>query len=120
LIEQYLDTEKICPLASEHTSSVFIIFKADLTVFSCWINNYHAPNENTIADAHPLLRVDDILDNCVKEKIWNVINTTNNFFQRRIRSENIHLIVVTTPFGLYEWLVMPIDLKNIYKIWRQF
>jgi hypothetical protein len=37
---------------------------------------------------------------------------TNSFFQTRMHPNDIHLTAVTMPFGLYEWLVMPMGLQN--------
>ena len=37
---------------------------------------------------------------------------TNLFFQTRMHPDDVHLTAVTTPFGLFEWLVMPMGLKN--------
>ena len=37
---------------------------------------------------------------------------TNSFFQTRMDPEHIHLTAVNTLLGLYEWLVMPMGLKN--------
>ena len=37
---------------------------------------------------------------------------TNSFFQTRVHPDDIHLTVVTTPLGLYEWLAMPMGLWN--------
>jgi hypothetical protein len=31
---------------------------------------------------------------------------TNSFFQTHMHPDHIHLTAVSTPFGLYEWLVM--------------
>jgi hypothetical protein len=56
--------------------------------------------------------VDDILADCAKGKIWSVIDMTNSFFQTRMHPDDIEKTAVTTPFGLYEWLVMPMGLKN--------
>lgn len=41
---------------------------------------------------------------------------TNSFFQTRMNPDYIHLTAVTTPLGLYEWLVMPMGLKNALAI----
>lgn len=37
---------------------------------------------------------------------------TNSFFQTQMQPEHIPLTAVNTPLGLYEWLVMPMGLKN--------
>ena len=37
---------------------------------------------------------------------------TNSFFQTQMNPNHIHLTAVNTPLGLYEWLVMPMGLKN--------
>jgi hypothetical protein len=77
-----------------------------------WVNDYRALNTNTVTDSHPLPRVDDILADCAKGKIWSKMDMTNSFFQTRVHPDDIHLTAVTTPLGLYEWLVMPMGLRN--------
>ena len=67
---------------------------------------------NTVLDAHPLPCVDDILADCAKGKIWSKLDMTNSFFQTWVHPDDVHLTAVTTPFGLYEWLAMPMGLRN--------
>jgi hypothetical protein len=69
-------------------------------------------NANTVIDAYPLPQVNDILADCGKGKIWSILDMTNSFFQTRMHPDDVHLTAVTTPLGLYEWLVMPIGLQN--------
>jgi hypothetical protein len=66
-------------------------------------------NSNTVLDSHPLPRIDDILADCAKGQIWSKIDMTNSFFQTQVHPDDIHL---TAPFGLYEWLAMPMGLRN--------
>ena len=40
------------------------------------------------------------------------MDMTNSFFQTQVHPDDVHLTAVTTPFGLYEWLAMPMGLKN--------
>jgi hypothetical protein len=112
LIQQHLDSGKIRPSSSAHASPSFIIPKADTTVLPRWVNDYRQLNANTVTDSHPLPRIDDILADCAKGKIWATIDMTNSFFQTRMHPDDIPLTAVTTPFGLYEWLVMPMGLRN--------
>ena len=37
---------------------------------------------------------------------------TNSFFQTKVHPDDVYLTAVTTPLGLYEWLVMPMGLQN--------
>ena len=67
---------------------------------------------STILDVHPLPHVDNILADCAKGKIWSKLDMTNLFFQTLVHPDDIPLTAVTTPFGLYEWVVMPMGLKN--------
>lgn len=112
LIQQHLDAGRIRPSNSEHASPAFLVPKADTIVLPRWVNDYRVLNANTVTDSHPLPRVDDILADCAKGKIWSVIDMTNSFFQTRVHPDDVHLTAVTTPFGLYEWLAMPMGLRN--------
>jgi hypothetical protein len=112
LIQQHLDSGKIRPSSSPHASPSFIIPKADTTVLPRWVNDFRQLNANTVTDSHPLPRIDDILADCAKGKIWATIDMTNSFFQTRMDPRHIPLTAVTTPFGLYEWVVMPMGLRN--------
>jgi len=37
---------------------------------------------------------------------------TNSFFQTRVHLDDVHLTAISTPFGLYEWPVMPMGGCN--------
>jgi Reverse transcriptase (RNA-dependent DNA polymerase)/RNase H-like domain found in reverse transcriptase len=112
LIQQYLDAGRIRPSNSAHASPAFLVPKADATVLPRWVNDYRVLNANTVTDSHPLPRVDDILADCSNAKIWSVIDMTNSFFQTRVHPDDVHLTAVTMPLGLYEWLAMPMGLRN--------
>jgi hypothetical protein len=64
LIQQHLDAGRIRPSNSEHASPAFLVPKLDTTVLPRWVNDYRILNANTVLDAHPLPRVDDILADC--------------------------------------------------------
>ena len=112
LIKQHLDAGRIRPSNSSHASPAFIVPKTDPAVLPRWVNDYRMLNANTVLDAHPLPRVDDILADCAKGRIWSKLDMTNSFFQTRVHPDDVHLTAVTTPFGLYEWLAMPMGLQN--------
>ena len=112
LIQQHLDAGRIRLSSSAYASPCFIIPKSDPSVLPRWVNDYRLLNEVTVPDNHPLPRQDDILNDCAKGKIWSSIDMTNSFFQTLMHPDDVHLTAVSTPFGLYEWLVMPMGLRN--------
>jgi hypothetical protein len=112
LIQEHLDAGRIRPSNSAHASPAFLVPKADPTVLPRWVNDYRALNANTVVDSHPLPRIDDILADCGKGEIWSKMDMTNSFFQTRVHPDDVHLTAVTTPMGLYEWLAMPMGLRN--------
>jgi hypothetical protein len=54
--------------------------------------------------------VEAILADCANGKICSKLNMTNSFFQTGVHPNDVYLTAVTTPFGLYEWLAMPMGL----------
>ncbi len=80
-----------------------IIPKADLKVLPRWVKNYYELTANTVPDSHLLPRIDNILTDCTKKKLWVKIDRMNLFFKMRVHPNDIHLTAVTMPFGLYEW-----------------
>lgn len=112
LLDQHLEAGRIRPSSSQYSSPAFIIPKADTSVLPRWVNNYRALNANTVRDQTPLPRVDEILADCAKGKVFAKIDMTNAFFQTRVHPDDVHLTAVSTPFGLFEWLVMPMGGCN--------
>ena len=112
LIEGHEVASHIQPSNSSSASHSFLVPKTDWTIQPWWVNNYHALNANMVLDSYPLPCVDDIPADCTKGKIWSKLDMTNSFFQTQVHPDNILLTAVTTPFGLYEWTVMPQGLKN--------
>src|SRR5258705_7646272 len=74
LIQDFLDTGRIRPSNFPYASPAFLIPKADPTATPRWVNDYRQLNANTITDSFPLPRIDDILNDCAKGKIWAKID----------------------------------------------
>jgi hypothetical protein len=112
LIDQHYAAGHIRPSSSQYTSPSFIIPKADTSVLPRWVNDYHMLNCATVPDNYPLSQMDDILADCAKGVIWGKIDMTNSFFQTLVHPEHIKYTAMLTPFGLWEWVVMPMGLRN--------
>jgi hypothetical protein len=112
LIDQHYTAGRIRPSSSQYMSPSFIIPKADTTVLPRWVNDYRNLNHATVPDKYPLPRIDDILADCAKGKIWGKIDMTNSFFQTLVHPNDVKYTATLTPFGLWEWVVMPMGLRN--------
>ena len=119
LLQQHLDAGQIQPSHVPTGLVAFLIPKADPTILPRWVNDYRQLNENTVTDSFPIPRINDILADCAKGKIWATLDMTISFFQMRMHPDDIPLTAVNTPWGLYEWLVMPMGIKNAPSIHQQ-
>ncbi|KAJ3568444.1 hypothetical protein NP233_g5716 [Leucocoprinus birnbaumii] len=112
LIDQHVQAGRIRPSSSPYAAPSFLIAKADPSALPRWVIDYRRLNLYTVPDRFPLPRIDDILADCAKGKIWGKIDMTNAFFQTRMHPDDIKYTACRTPFGLYEWTVMPMGLRN--------
>ena len=112
LLQQHLETGRICQSSAPAGSRAFIIPKADPNVLPRWVNDYQQLNTNTVTDLFPISLVHEILSNLGQGKVFATLDMTNSFFQTRMHPDDIHLTAVNTPWGLYEWVVMPMGIKN--------
>jgi hypothetical protein len=65
-----------------------------------------------VPDNHPLPLVNNILKDCAGHHYYGKIDMTSSFFQTCMHSDSVKYTAVNTPFGCYEWLVMPMGLRN--------
>ena len=74
--------------------------------------DYRALNEATVADAHPLPRIEDILQAQGKHSMWSVLDMRDGYHQVPLRKEDRHLTCMSTPRGTKQWSVLVMGLKN--------
>ena len=112
LLDQHLRAGRLRPSSSPYASPSFIIPKADPQADPRWVNDYRRLNANTVKDRTPLPLCDDILTHAGAHKYYCKIDMTNAFFQTPMADEDIAKTAVSTPWGLFEWVVMPMGLCN--------
>ena len=112
LLQQHLEAGRIRPSEAPAGSGAFIILKADASVLPRWVNDYRQLNANTVTDCFPLPCISEILSDCRTGKFFASLDMTNSFFQTCMHPDDIKLTAVNTPCGLYEWVVMPMGIKN--------
>lgn len=111
LIKKHLDAGRIRPSNLQFSSPAFLVPKSDPSALPRWVNDYRQLNSNIVSDRHPLPRIEDIIADAARGKIWGKMDMTDSFFQTPCDPETVPYMAVNTPLGLYEWLVMPQGLK---------
>jgi hypothetical protein len=112
LLQQHLEAGRIRPSSAPAGSGAFIIPKADPNVLPRWVNDYRQLNTNTVTDSFPIPLITEILSDIAQGRIFGTLDMTNSFFQTCMHPEDVNLTAVNTPWGLYEWVVMPMGIKN--------
>ncbi|GAA5999199.1 hypothetical protein JCM11641_001366, partial [Rhodosporidiobolus odoratus] len=77
-----------------------------------WVNDYRELNGNTVKDRTPLPIPDEVLADAALAKYYGKIDMTNAFFQTPMDEADIAKTAIKTPWGLFEWTVMPQGLCN--------
>ena len=77
-----------------------------------WVCDYRQLNANMVPDNYPLPKINEILSDCARGKIWAKMDMTDSFFQARMHPDDVKYMAVSTPQGAFEWLVMPMRFRN--------
>jgi hypothetical protein len=112
LLDQHVEAGRLRRSTRQYASPSLIIPKKDPTALPRWVCDYRTLNSLTVRDRSPLPNVDKLIQLVATGKVFSILNQTNAFFQMRMREADIPLTAVKTPWGLYEWRVMPMGLTN--------
>ncbi|GAA5830263.1 hypothetical protein JCM3770_002640, partial [Rhodotorula araucariae] len=112
MLEEHLVAGRLRPSTSPYASAAFVVPKRDPTADPRWVNDYRSINANTVKDRTPLPLPDVVLADAARARVWGKIDMTNAFFQTPMLAEDIEKTAIKTPWGLFEWTVMPQGLCN--------
>ncbi|CAB0032450.1 unnamed protein product [Trichogramma brassicae] len=73
--------------------------------------DYRQLNARTRPDRHPLPIIEDLLQE-INGRVFSVVDLRRAFYQIPVAEEDIPKTAVTTPFGLFEFVGMPLGLRN--------
>ena len=96
--------------SSQYASPFFPVKKPD----GSWrfVADYTKLNNVTVKDNYVPPRIDDLLSRISRGCVYSKLDLQKAFFQIPINPADQHKTAVATPFGLYEYKVMPMGLKN--------
>lgn len=74
--------------------------------------DYRALNELTVKTRYPLPRIDDLLDAARGATCFSAIDLASGYYQIPIAEADVPKTAFCTPWGQYEWRVLPMGLTN--------
>ena len=112
-----LNAGVIEPSSSEWASPIVLVDKKDGTLRLCI--DYRRLNAESLADAHPMPQIDDLIDRLGKAKFITTLDLTCGYWQVPMARISRHLSAFTTPFGLFQFRVMPFGLQGAPATFQQ-
>jgi hypothetical protein len=120
-IEIHLKAYRIRPSSSHIASGTIMVPKeSDPEGMPRVIHDYRVLNAETIKDHTPLMRQEDILECMAKAAVRGKIDLVCAYYQILMEIADIHKTAFKTPFGMYEWLVMPQGLCNAVATFQRY
>ena len=96
--------------SSEWASPIVLVKKKDNSLRLCV--DYRKLNGLTPIDAYPMPRIDDLIDKLGKAKYITTLDLTRGYWQVPLKPEARPKTAFLTPFGLYQFTVMPFGLSG--------
>jgi hypothetical protein len=76
------------------------------------VEDFRKVNENTETDAHPLPRIEEMVQRQSEFKLWSSLDCKDGYHQMPLKEEHRHITCMSTPRGTYQWTVQVMGLKN--------
>ena len=111
LTDEIIRDGKIEPGVSPWSSPSFPVPKKKPGEYRL-VEDFRRLNDNTVDDAHPLPRIDDILQKQGNYKIWSVLDLKDGYHQMPMKVEHRPYTCMSTPRGSFQWKVLVMGLKN--------
>ena len=109
-LDEMLAADIIRPSTSPWASPVVLVGKKDGGVRFCV--DYRKLNQLAKFDAYPMPRVEEIFESIGSSTVISTLDLAKGYWQIPMAPDSKEKTAFTTPFGLYEFEVMPFGLHN--------
>nr|GFA14774.1 putative reverse transcriptase domain-containing protein [Tanacetum cinerariifolium] len=109
-LQELSDRGFIRPSSSPWGALVLFVKKKDGSFWICI--DYRKLNKLTVKNRYPLLRIDDLFDQLQGLRVYSKIDMRSGYHQLRVREEDILKTAFMTPYGHYDFQVIPFGLTN--------
>jgi len=109
-LDKMLENGIIVPSTSAWASPIVLVPKKDGTTRLCV--DYRKLNSVAKFDAYPMPRVEELFEQIGNAQIISTLDLAKGYWQIPMAATSREMTAFTTPFGLYEFNVMPFGLHN--------
>ncbi|GBG82094.1 hypothetical protein CBR_g34374 [Chara braunii] len=109
-LNDLLDKGWIRPSSSPYGAPVLFVRKKNKDLRLCI--DYHKLNAQTVKNAGPLPRIDDLLERLGDAKFFSKFDLKWGYHQISIRPQDYYTSAFKTRYGHFEWIVLPFGLTN--------
>ena len=74
--------------------------------------DFRLVNKMTVRNRYSLPRIDDLLDHLSGAKCFSSLDLLAGYRKIRLKEEDRQCTAITTPFGHFEWAVLPQGMSN--------
>ena len=115
IVEKYLERGWIRPSKSEWAAQAFVVPKPpkpDGANNWCLLVDYRYLNSQSKDNPFPLPLIEDLIGKQAERRLWSIFDLEDGFHQMHLDEESAPLTAFVTPWGTFEFLVMPMGIKN--------
>ena len=95
---------------SPYSSPIVCVRKKDQSLRLCI--DYRGLNKKIVPDKQPIPRIQELLDSLGGQKWFSTLDMTKAYHQGYVKEEFRKLTAFSTPWGLYEWIRIPMGISN--------
>ena len=109
-LDKMLDQGIVKPSHSPWASPIVLVEKNDGDVRFCV--DYRKLNQVSKFDAYPMPRIDEVLESVGSAQFISTLDLAKGYWQIPMADQSQEKTAFTTPYGLFEFRVMPFGLHN--------